>query len=151
MKTKTTLNNKVLYYLLVLILHPLLLWLIIIIVNITLFIYFFADPVLCQDESVRSIGEGISSNSSAYNSDADYLKELRCNIESYEKEGEKAIKEHNRWMALLREAYTRPEKNEDIQKYLSEKVKDSLEDYHALWRKNLFAKRMLKEIEKQSK
>jgi hypothetical protein len=60
-KQLTLLNkikNKTLFSCFIFTLHPLLLYLIIMIIYFLLFMYFFADPILCQglEENTTSIG-----------------------------------------------------------------------------------------------
>jgi hypothetical protein len=89
MKKLTTFNqvkNKVFYYTLTLITHPLLLLLIIAIIYILLFIYFFADIVLCQGLDAQVSSEELSSESISYNSQAasqERISELKESIERY--------------------------------------------------------------------
>jgi hypothetical protein len=48
-------NNNIVYYPILLLRDPLFLFLIIIIIYVILFIYLFADPILCQGEASNSI------------------------------------------------------------------------------------------------
>jgi hypothetical protein len=99
MKTLITLkniNNKVLYYLLVLIRDPIFLLSIMTIIHIILFIYFFADPILCEGEDI-SVSPQISETPSGDNgndSHIDRLNGLRDNIERYKIIASKARKDH---------------------------------------------------------
>lgn len=98
-----------------------LLLLLLIIICFILFVYFFADPVLC---------EGISSDNSSYNLSIERLKELKANMECCKTLAGKSIRDYSYWFELQKEACCRPERHEDIEKYLHIKSKECLEDFN---------------------
>lgn len=147
-------KNKTLYYLLILITRPLLLYLVIMIIYLFLFIYFFADPVLCQaDDAISVSQEGAKPllEDSGLNQQDEKLNDLKYSIEHYNALGAKANKDSQRWFELLKEAICRPERHEDIEKYLQTKVVESNVDYFEYWRKASLAQRMVEELEKTKK
>jgi hypothetical protein len=94
MKQLTIFNrvkNKVLFYILTLITHPLFLLLIIITIYILLFVFFFADTVLCQGEGIPSQSEELVSASHA---SQEKISELKERIEHYTAQGVKCKAEY---------------------------------------------------------
>jgi len=135
--------------------HPLFLSLIIMIIYLILFIYFFADPVLCEGLDKNSpdkevFPSHVDNNNNNF-SDVKLLKELEANIEYYTDQSNKSLIECNHWFKLYKEAINRPEKHEDIENYLSTKWRECFEDHNNYWNRAKFAKRMIKEIKEQLK
>lgn len=92
----TKVKNITLYYIFTLIRHPLFLCFIIIIIYILVFIYFFADPVLCQG-SEGNLGESLNAPQSneglIYDSQA---SQEASALTSYEVQQQEAIALQNR-------------------------------------------------------
>jgi len=58
-------NNNIFYYAFLLTSHSILLYLIIMIIYLILFIYFFADPILCQADEMPEVKELMDSTVSS--------------------------------------------------------------------------------------
>lgn len=130
MKKYITLNNvknKTLFYFFILTVHPLLLYLFIMVIYLTLFIYFFADPILC--DGTYEVGEASGIKDTLPFEASDRLKELKDNISTESAKYYKALDEYKAADDILRQANQRPEKNEDIIKYLTFKTNEKYSIY----------------------
>ena len=141
-------KHKMHYYIFTLITHPLFLLIIITTFYALLFIYFFADTVLCQGLGVQASSEELPSESISYSPQAGRISELKDSIEHYTAQANKCKVEYLRWRALMLESIHRPETHEDIQLYLYDKASENLQEYRKYWSKTQLATKMLEEIEK---
>jgi len=85
---------------------------------------------MCQADYTNLQTDGIPSNNSSYNSITERLNELKANMEHYKNLGGKSIRDYNYWFELQKEACCRPERHEDIDKYLHLKSMECLEDFN---------------------
>ena len=118
-------NNKILYYFLILIRDPLFLFLIMIIIQVIMFIYFFADPILCQGETTDSF---TSSNESVQ----DTIESLKTSLQSHTINFKEVYHQYINCCSLYDEAMRRTDINFDIMNGLdfakSHALKHAIED-----------------------
>lgn len=112
-------KNKVLYFILALITHPLFLSLIVTIIYSMLFIYFFADTILCQglDEltSLFKVPEQVNMGDPTSQAIQERLRTLeRIGLSDLE-ELKKARSNYIRTFNWYIEAFTRPERDNGLQ------------------------------------
>jgi hypothetical protein len=93
----TTLNqvkNKVFYYTFTLVTHPIFLLLIITIIYILLFVYFFADTVLCQ--GLDALANAQASSEELSSASQERISELKESIGRYALQGNKCKADYDR-------------------------------------------------------
>jgi hypothetical protein len=145
-------NNNIIYYALTFILYPLFLYLLITIIYMLMFIFFFADPILCQNINIEANTslQNVESfpSSSGFELVEEKLKDLKDNIDRCKILGEKAYKDYIKWMKLWEEAITRPERHKLIEDYLRTKTEESVKDYANYWNKISLMREMIEETTK---